>query len=472
MKKFVSSNLFFVLLIINVIYSINQDYYSDCSEGKFGKSCDQKCTCESWSSSNNCSKLAGRCLDCKFGHFGKECENICYPQCKTNLCCDIKSKDFKNSDISIKFNISTLQIKIGNELLNIATDYNVGYYLTIFNKSTNNFYPSGKRDVLKNYTFTKYNVSGYIYNDNKIEIQNLEGDPLKLTVPIILDENITDKNDPKINGVIGLGFLNSINENLFLAKNITLNIASYKVEKETITILFGDLFTQEKKYVHKLSYCDAIYNENKHLSMNCIVEGIRHKSISDALQLNNTRIKFAINEDSSFVLGHEYLDYFKKYYFDDKTDDYKEKKVDDVTYLCFKTQSIHKLSNLGIVINKIYYYFQADTFFIKEDMICKEDSYSLFIVRFHSSNSNIVLGKNFCDGSELTIDNEEKKIYLYSKDEEFFAGEIKSKFESSPKLYSDPMVSSIITVSLIFGLNAISFVIYFLMKKKRKTSDY
>ena len=91
-----------------------------------------------------------------------------------------------------------------------------------------------------------------------------------------MDESIPQNNSQNISGVIGLGFLNSINKRLFSDHNISLNIASYEIKKEKVSILFGDLFKNEKKYVHKLSYCETLHKEknSNNTYLKCSVEGM------------------------------------------------------------------------------------------------------------------------------------------------------------------------------------------------------
>ena len=65
--------LIFVIISINNIIALNNDIMI-CPEGKYGQNCTLDCECNKWSSSNFCSKAAGRCLDCKFGHYGTNCK--------------------------------------------------------------------------------------------------------------------------------------------------------------------------------------------------------------------------------------------------------------------------------------------------------------------------------------------------------------------------------------------------------------
>ena len=132
-------SLIFLILINEIINNNNIiDIYQDCEEeGKYGINCEKNCTCDKWSSSRNCSRIEGRCLDCKFGQFDINCDDICDPKCKTNLCCSVLSSKYEKSNKNIKTNITTLNIKFNNIVLTILADYNVGYPLTIFNKTLN-----------------------------------------------------------------------------------------------------------------------------------------------------------------------------------------------------------------------------------------------------------------------------------------------------------------------------------------------
>ena len=465
----------FLLFLISII-QINSDKYS-CPAGTFGENCNETCLCQSWSSSNICSLIEGRCLDCKFGHFGKKCEDICRPECKTNLCCAIKDKHFKKSKKTIKSNVSVFKIHIGNYTLNIETDYNRGYPLTIFQKSLDESVKENIKSQLKNeigvksYSFSNYQIKGTAYNNSVVYIGD-DNKNLKLDLEIVMDE-LNGNDNKTINGIIGLGFLNSINERLFGDHNISLNIASYEIKDEIVSILFGDLFKNEKKYVHKLSYCEALIKEDIDSNiMKCSVDGIKGKSHSDALELDNINIEFSLNQNSSFVLDNidRYKDYIKKYYFDDSN--YKEiyNNESKITYYCFKHSKINRLTNFGFVINKYYYSYKANKFFIENSDDC-EKGYSKFIIEFNNETVGLTFGKNMFKDLEITIDNEERKIYFYTKNVEYFSGDFVKEFTSSPSLVSNPFIISLICVISILLLNILSFLLYFYFKRKKEKTN-
>ena len=252
--------LILCLLSINSIFAFN-DNYQTCPKGKYGENCEKDCNCANWSSSNICSKIEGRCLDCKFGHFGSNCDSICYPTCKTNLCCAIKSNDFQESNNKLTIKNSMLILEIKEKTLNISVDYNVGYPLSIFNKTLDNFTLDFPTKETYNYEYTKYNITGEKYENNTVKFINQNDFNKELPLSIILDANYEPK-DININGVIGLGIYNSINQKLRELNNSIENIASFRKDEEDISILFGDLFEEEKKYVNKLSFCKACGKNN------------------------------------------------------------------------------------------------------------------------------------------------------------------------------------------------------------------
>lgn len=473
MKKSDIFILFLFAICINKINSFND--LSDCPEGKYGADCSQVCECNSWSSSKNCSKLQGRCLDCKFGHFGFNCNQICDPRCKTNLCCALYSKEFKDTNKIISGDISILTVTINNISLKIAADYNVGYPLAIFNSTISKPLPPFDKEstVKKKCYYTNYGeITGGLYENVPISINEKQ---IEINLPVILyKDDIKVDND--INGVIGLGFLNSINENLLNTSEISENIASYELDDkgDEIKIIFGSLFKDGQRYVHKLSYCNAISNQRSELSMKCKVDAIGTKKYSDALEINDTYINFSLNEESSFVLKNNniYKKYIKEYYLKES---YFEKTSEDGSiYYCFEKDKINKLNNFGFVMNKYFYYYQADVFFTMDDqvnkVICGDSNYAKFMVEFTDKDEKIgiVFGKKFYSHTQFTIDNEERKIYLYTRNAEYFLGNSKTEFTSTPGSSYSPLIISIIIVSIALLLNILSFLIYFLCKRKKQ----
>ena len=460
--------LIFFLLSFNIILTNNN--YTICPEGKYGEECEKDCKCEQWSSSNYCSKIEGRCLDCKFGHYGANCQDRCYPTCKTNLCCAIKSSNFKKSNLELKISNSKISMELNKTKLNILVDYNVGYPLAIFKKTTDiNLVNSTDKIVNRVYYYnsTKYSVEGKLYENYKIKFLNQEDLNIELPLPIILDENL-DPHDTNVNGIIGLGFYNHINEELFQSRNklIVENIASYKKKGEEVSILFGDLFKEEKNYVHKLSFCKAENQNQSEYNISCKIEGFGSKSYSDVLQINDTYIRFSLDTNSYFVLPNKeaYTDYIKKYFF--KEENYKVLSDNQTTLFCYKSENINRLSEFGFVINHFLYFFSADHFFI-DYKNCSE-GYSLFIIRFSDLNPGLIFGKNFYSETQFTLDNEENKIYFYSKYVEYFSGEIKAVIIEELSNKINPLSSSFIMIGISLFLNIVTFLIYFYFKRKKE----
>ena len=478
MKKFFCLLSFVFLISIKKINSNNDDYIS-CKDGFYGLNCNQTCNCKVYSSSNICSKTEGRCLDCKFGHFGMNCSEHCFPKCKTNLCCAIKSTDFKESENSLTSNLSKLKVIINKIELNIEIDFNVGYPLTIFNnKIKPGDIPNSKKGDDREYTFTNYFIKGPEYDDASITIKDKDKE-FSLNVPIILDSETQNSGD--INGVIGLGFLNSINLELFKDKKISLNIASYKLDKDNneILIKFGDLFDDQKTYIQRLSYCKAL-SDTKELStsnLRCKVEGMRIKNYDDALELKGVDVQFSLNqEESSFILSNksEYRDFVEKIYFDDNKENYKLETINNTSFYCYKEDKRNKLYNYEFIINNFSYSYESESI-LKKSEKCP-DGYYKFLVDFYGNglndnNTGIIFGKDFFKETQFTIDNEERIIYFFTNKVEYFSGKFLQFSDIKQKINFDPLLTSILTVTGIFVLNILAFLVYFCIKRKKEKQN-
>ena len=471
MKYFYFLFSFIVLISIKKI-NLNNEIYKDCPNGFYGLNCNQTCKCDKWSSSRKCSKNEGRCLECHFGHFGQDCNNICKPKCKTNLCCAIEDEKHENPKKTITSNLSILKITIYTKELNILVDYNVGYPLTIFNKAITEKdlpYPDTKKK--ETYIYTNYIISGQEYQNNIITIKDTK---FQLKVPIVLDDQ--DRNDLKnIDGIIGLGFLNSINLALFEDNEIKLNIASYKLNNNEISILFGHIFDEQKDY-KRLSFCEALPDLNKLNSpiLKCKVDAMKSKEYDDekAIKIEGINAQFSLNDtESTFILGNkaEYKNYIKNYYFSNE-DYFIEKTINNTIFYCFKEDKMNALSNFGFIINNYYYSNQANIFF-KEDKNCPT-YYKRFKVEFNDNNMGIIFGKDFFENTMFTIDNEERKIYFYNSNTEYFNGKIINEIETKISRPLTPLKTSLLGVGLLLVMNIISFLIYFYFKRKKEKINY
>lgn len=169
-----------------------------------------------------------------------------------------------------------------------------------------------------------------------------------------------------------------------------------------------------------------------------------------------------------------YINYIESYYLRESYIKH-DKDESDTIYYCFEKDKINKLNNFGFVMNKYYYYYQADVFFSSDEQVNKDkcgdsNKYAKFMIEFTDNDEKIgiVFGKSFYSHTQFTIDNEERKIYLYTRNAEYFLGETKTEFTSTPGLSISPMTTSVIIVSIAFFLNALSFLIYFLCKRKKQ----
>ena len=463
--------LILYLLSINSIFA-NNDNYKVCEKGKYGENCDKNCNCTIWSSDIDCSKIQGRCLNCKFGHFGSDCDSRCYPTCKTNLCCIIKSSNFKESNNKLTIKNSYITLEIKNKTLNISADYNVGHPLTIFKKTVEDLELDNPTHESYTYEYTKYNTTGEKYENNTVKFKDQNDFNKELPLPIILDVDVESKD---INGVIGLGFYNSINKKLYQTNNSIENIASFKKNGDDITILFGDLYEKEKKYVHKLSFCKATEKDNvtqNGLDIQCELSGFGSKNYKDMLKINDTFIKFSLDSDSKYELPKNeiYIHYIENYYF--KGEHFKKNisKDNSTLIFCYETENLNRLSEFGFVINHFFYYFSVESFFSKTDSC--QDGYSTFTIKFTNNNPEFIFGKNLYNDTEYTIDNEEEKIYFYSKNVEYFSGQLKPEINEALTKEINPIIWSAIIVAISVFLNIVSFLIYFLCKRRKEKLKY
>jgi len=457
------------LICINQITSLTE-YDEICPEGKYGKNCNSSCVCGKWTFSNRCSKIEGRCLDCIFGHYGQNCE-VCYPTCKTSLCCIVKSDEFKGKEKNKKLKIknSIIPIQIGDIELKILADYNVGEYLAIFDNTFTGELPlyNGYEDNII-HKYTKYNLNGTLYEN--VTVKFLEQNDLNIDLSVILVEGYEDET---INGVIGLGFYNEINKKLYERDKEIINIASYQKSGDEINIVFGDLFKEERNYIHKLSYCESEKIKDNIFDLSCKIQGFGSKKYSDILQINNTYIQFSLDTQSKFTLPNSsvYTDYIIKYYFMEDNYQFKNYPSEGTplfSYFCYKTENINRLNEFGFVFNHFYYFFSADNYFMENEGLCEEEGYSLFLIQFSDDNPGLIFGKNFYNETQYTIDNEEKKIYFYSKYVEYFSGEIKTAFIEDPSNVINPFNASAIVIGISLFLNIASFMVYFYMKRKQE----
>ena len=204
--------------------------------------------------------------------------------------------------------------------------------------------------------------------------------------------------------------------------------------------------------------------------MKCQIEGMRSQKYSEALKLDDIEINFSLNQPTSFVLPNEerYVDYIKKYYFNEKNKDYKMNKTTDKTYLCYKHKKINKLNDFGFVINKYYYSYKADQLFYRDDDTCGSDYYK-FVIEFNNNagETKIIFGKTLFKEAQFTIDNEERKIYFYTKHVEYFSGKLVEESNMKKRLSSNPLRSSLITVGIVLLMNVVSFLVYFYFKRKK-----
>ena len=452
-----------------------------CQNATYGLKCDQKCSCESNSNSPDCGKFGAQCLNCKFGYYGKDCIHDCYYKCQTELCCIFKKdKDNIKSRLEISTNYKYLDINIEGKPYKFEIDYNYGYPLTIFNKYTSkgkecdnliinntDFSRDRKRDLYTQ-NFTNYNINSSLYENITININNTE-----LTVELTFANYLECKSKveyPKeINGVIGLGFFNSISNAFFERKQSggnDLNILSYSLDGENVSLLFGNLFEEQIDYVERLTSCDVILDKESDIQgkkMTCKLDGIKSAQYSEAFRLENAYITFSLGEESSLILGNnqDYEKYLKNIYF--KNDETTDDSNNEIKYFSYPKDKINKLPNFGFVFNNFFYSYPPDKFF-------KEDKF-LIKINKTTERTEFIIGKDFLNDIKFTINNEEAKIYFYAKNAEF-SDKFNNQFNISDfGIKLEARESAAVCLAIIVFINIFAFGVYYFIKQKKKFSE-
>ncbi len=290
----------------------------------------------------------------------------------------------------------------------------------------------------------------------------------------------------KINGLIGLGFFNSISNAIFTDSNIDvykLNILSfnYIAEGDQIEMLFGDLFEEQRDYVERLTSCKVILDGKSDIQekkMTCQLDGIKASKYSEAFKLNNSFITFSLGEKSSLILGNNsnYLEYLKRAFFNNDTENYELK--DDpinkgIQYILYPNDKINKLSDIGLVFNYYSYSYPPNTFFVNTTNGAEGKSQFLIKINKNSDRTEFVIGKEFFRDIKFTINNEEAQIYFYAQNAEYCATFTDIITDSLFNLKLNARETAAVCLAIIIAINLIAFMIYYFVKRRKmKSSDY
>ena len=465
-----------------------------CIDGKYGLKCDGNCTCENNSNSIECGKFSGECSTCNYGYFGPKCQKQCHYKCKTGLCCIFKDKKLEPND-EIKTNYKYLNISLNNKTYTVEIDYNYGYPLTLFNTTDN--CSNNINNVFINYTenigeigaytnihFTNYDIKGFLFKNATFDI--LKGDKKKKEnttlkqIDVVIADVVSCKNSSNsykgANGVIGLGFFNTISNSLFLEKPNGQNILTYSVDykKDTVKLIFGSISSKQYDYIEKLTSCDVIFKDDTDIQgkkMTCKLDGIKSSQHSSGLRLNNASITFSIGESSSLILSDNEFNkkFIEKVYFIDKP----TKEIDNKTgniYFLYPKKKINKLHNFGFVFNDFYYSYEPNLFFSEETYPGGKKRFLVELTN-KTNTSEFILGREFLKDITFTINNEEAEIYFYAKNAEY-SDKLKTKPSSSNfRTTLETREVAAILLAVIVFINIVAFVIYYFIKKKKMNSD-
>ena len=474
-----------------------------CLDGKYSLKCDKSCECTTDpqlkdQKENSCGKFNHQCLNCDFGYYGSNCSNQCSYKCKSHACCIFRGLTNEEKEkqllITTKFNLITLNIN--NKSMNFEIDYSNGYQLTIFGKNSSNDSCNENietedyenmilaDDSLIQEFFTNYELVGKKYNTT-INLFNFKtGEKLSkindsnISIQVYITKTIKclKNSTNKINGVIGLGFLNQFTLMLLEKGIIYQHILSYTFKgDDNISLLFGRINETELENFDKLSYCDLLLPENIGIAqkdLTCKLSGLYFSKYSDGYEIPNSNVTFSLTQDTEIVLGklnetYTASQFFNAIYFQNNLNSYEDNGVNKTYYFSGK---INNLQNIGFVIENHVYSYKPDLFFEKQE----ENKYRFKIKFNDEANGHYIrIGKDLLKNTVITINNEEGRVYFYTKDQMFFNKELKKDYTNKNKGEMTPMEMGFIVISIIVVFNIILFLFYYKHKtKKMKDPNY
>ena len=450
-----------------------------CKDGKHGLKCDQTCHCSHNSNDLECGKFASECLNCKFGYYGKHCQKTCSYKCQTELCCIFKDEGKISSEFTIKTNYKYLKVEFKEKVYKIEIDYNYGFPLTLFNESTTTNCINVNKTLIEDsietfgltstYHFTNYIINGDLYKNSSIKIKDKDFNNIDVIIAKNVDCMNNDNGEKDINGVIGLGFFNSISNVLFPdgTQNKKQNILSYSLKDNNVELLFGTMSSKQIDYIEKLTSCEVYFGEGTDIQgkkMTCTLDGIKSSKHSSALRTKNSYITFSLGEKSKFTLRNDsnYRKYLADEYFDG---DAKQIEIDKTIYFLYKKNKINKLRDFGFVFNNFYYSYEPNKFFKTYE---RDKNYKIFLIGLSNKveHSEFIIGKEFLEDIKFTISNEEGRIYFYAKNADY-SDKFKDSASSNFKLEYGARESAAISLGIIIFVNLAIFSIYFFLRKRK-----
>ena len=460
-----------------------QGYCKDfkCKNGTYGLKCDTNCTCKSNSDSINCGKYQGQCVSCKFGYYGKDCDQYCNYKCHDELCCLFKDfdKDIK-SKLEFTTNYKYLEVKYEDITYNIEIDYNYGYPLTLFKYNGTQNLKADKYEEELIINFTNYNVNGTLKKNQVIYLANKIVNNAQVIISDINSvDNKTDMSE--IDGVIGLGFFNSISNVYFPGDKTTvqLNILSYAFEEDdNIRLNFGQMHKDQIDYVDKLTSCQVELRNDTDIQgkkMTCKLDGIKSATYTDYYILDNAYITFSIAEESSFNLinNKKNRDYLMNAYFKEDAEYINGSLIGSpISYFLYPKDKINRLTNFGFAFNNYFYSYSPKQFFVDSEISSKKRF--IFDLRDDIDKTDFIIGKDFLKKIKFTINNEEAKIYFYAKNAEYsdkFTSEVN---DNTFVLNLDAKESAAVSLSIIIFINLLVFSIFYCVKRRKmmNSGDY
>ncbi|MCQ2816506.1 MAG: hypothetical protein MJ252_04480 [archaeon] len=410
------------------------------------KECSEECL-------NGCDAFTGDCINCKSKEFfGPNCTYKCPIECEDDgrtECCYAKSgQTKKNINLNLKTfelnandsdNFIYFQFSLGSQQVPILAlvDFESNSQLVIFDKSTQYKEDGFKININASYdskesvTYKKEEFNNY----PKSTFNQMEGNGFQVTDKIYLNTN--DKNQieftskflivselnvfvrltglKEINGIIGLGYLNSFCEDLLKEGIIEKNIIKYSKKTQSLTI--GDYPKNMKASFERLTTVipTQFVHYNDKIELKAKMQGLTY-SLRKAYKLEK-EISFSFTSNTSFSVPDSiYQIFFTKIYFGtlfNKGCYIKEKRRGVKEFYCDQDKFINaKFSSLGVVIDNYTYEFSKDLLFKKQGSEYK------FLIEL-KENTQVVLGKDFFNEFEVIFNNGNRTLNFYGKTKKF-----------------------------------------------------
>ena len=419
----------------------NKDYYNI-------DKCLDKCTCPGKNEQNGltCDNFNGNCLSCPSGKYGQNCDKECSKECLSKNdteCCEMFRDDLQNNLNLTLVDSKYLKMIINGKPYKILVDFNSLYPLSIPAKTTpdkcnffsknydhhdsktftnesqtnkifsESYFYDEKIYLLGDYNFETIQVTNYSTIDNITKEDNITINNIHFLLVYSCNvslQSVSNGEEEKPDGIIGLGYLSQFSMDLKKNLNIDKNIMT-KVGNSSI--VFGTYPPILKTNYEKMGLVSFINTETN------LYETTLDGFAVDFYTIYNYNAKVIFDfsrEDNELVFTNNgNIDNFFKNIFLNKNIFISEKyKVKDKTngryQLNYTRVNLNKTSFIGLVKNSFIFYFDFDDLFRKSKN--EPDFYETTFLFDNSTEDKIILGKKFLNKYNIVFNHGKGTMYL------------------------------------------------------------